>query len=126
MLNTTKKNWLWLASLLLILALTGAACAAPAAAPAEDSAADSGAEEAADADGEMAAALPGEGITVNPINGGVTTGYFQHFVLQRIIEEMGYTVAEHAEAQFPALHLALGNGDVDYTANHWDPLNASF
>ena len=27
---------------------------------------------------------------------------------------MGYTVEEHAEAQFPALHLALGNGDVDW------------
>ncbi|MEM7539616.1 MAG: glycine betaine/L-proline ABC transporter substrate-binding protein ProX [Chloroflexota bacterium] len=126
MLNTTKKNWLWLASLLLILALTGAACTAPAAAPADDGATEADAEEAADDGGEMAAALPGEGITVNPINGGVTTGYFQHFVLQRIIEELGYTVAEHAEAQFPALHLALGNGDVDYTANHWDPLHESF
>ncbi len=74
----------------------------------------------------MAAELPGKGTTVRPIRGTSGSAWFQHVVVQIGLERLGYEVAEHEVAKFPALHLALGNGDVDYTAHHWDPLHVAF
>ncbi len=74
----------------------------------------------------LAAELPGKGTTVRPIKGTSSAAWFQHIVVEIGLERLGYKVAEHAVAKFPALHLALGNGDVDYTAHHWQPLHAAF
>jgi len=74
----------------------------------------------------MAAELPGKGTTVRPIKGTSASSWFQHIVVQIGLERLGYEVAEHEITKFPALHLALGNGDVDYTAHHWNPLHIAF
>ncbi len=70
--------------------------------------------------------MPGDGISIQPISTGRADHYFQHFVVQITLERLGYDVKEHLEAQFPAMHLALGQGDADYTAVHWDPLHQKF
>ena len=64
--------------------------------------------------------------TVRPIKGTTATSWFQHIVLQKGLEAVGYSVGEHAETKYPVLHLTLGNGDADYTANHWNPLHDAF
>lgn len=72
------------------------------------------------------AAGPGDGKTVQPITTGRADHYFQHFIVQIGLERLGYTVKPHLEAQFPAMHVALGQGDADYTAVHWEKLHIKF
>ena len=74
----------------------------------------------------FAADLPGEGVTVNPIKGNAATTLFQELIVARGLEALGYEVSEHAEAKFPAMHLAIAGGDADYTASHWEPLHNAF
>lgn len=74
----------------------------------------------------VAADKPGEGIQVSPIKGSPANAWFQHMVVQQGLEALGYQVEETLEADFPALHLAIGSGDVDYTFNHWKPLHNDF
>lgn len=67
--------------------------------------------------------LPAEGVTVNPMKGTPANAWFWHKVVERGLEDLGYEVEETREADFPALHLAVGTGDADYTANNWKPLH---
>ena len=70
--------------------------------------------------------MPGKGTTVDPIKGSPANAWFQHMVVQLGLEALGYEVEETSEADFPALHLAIGSGDADYTINHWKPLHDDF
>jgi glycine betaine/proline transport system substrate-binding protein len=78
------------------------------------------------ADTLAAEMLPGEGKTVQPISTGRADQNFQNFVVQIGLEQLGYTVKLPLEAQYPAMHLALGQGDADYASVHWDPLHESY
>ncbi len=71
----------------------------------------------------MASSLPGAGKTIQPIATGRADQYFQHFIVQIGLEKLGYTVGTHLEAQYPAMHLTIGQGEADYTAVHWNPLH---
>ncbi|WP_371227356.1 glycine betaine/L-proline ABC transporter substrate-binding protein ProX [Roseovarius sp. 2305UL8-3] len=73
-----------------------------------------------------AADLPGDGVKVSPIKGSPANAWFQHMVVQQGLEALGYDVEETLEADFPAVHLAVGSGDADYTFNHWKPLHNDF
>ncbi|ACI59528.1 Substrate-binding region of ABC-type glycine betaine transport system (plasmid) [Rhizobium leguminosarum bv. trifolii WSM2304] len=73
-----------------------------------------------------AAELPGQGVTVRPIKGTPANTWFQHLIVQMGLEKLGYTVADTQEADFPAVHLAVGAGDADYTAGNWTPLHDAF
>ena len=69
---------------------------------------------------------PGKGVTVRPVEGTNLEEKFQHQVLYRALEDLGYKVAEPEEVGYQAIHLALGTGDGDFTAVHWDPLHLAF
>lgn len=74
----------------------------------------------------LAADRPGEGITVRPVEGTNLEEKFQHQILYRALEALGYSVAEPDEVNYQTIHLALGTGDGDFTAVHWDPLHLAF
>lgn len=74
----------------------------------------------------LASDLPGAGVEVSPIKGSPANAWFQHMVVQQGLEALGYDVQETLEADFPAVHLAVGSGDADYTFNHWKPLHNNF
>lgn len=74
----------------------------------------------------LAADKPGDGVTVRPVEGTNLEEKFQHRVLYRALEELGYTIAEPQEVEYQTIHLALGAGDGDFTAVHWDPLHQAF
>jgi glycine betaine/proline transport system substrate-binding protein len=76
--------------------------------------------------GSAYAQMPGEGKTVQPITTGQTGHVFQHEVVGLGLEALGYQVKPALEADYPALHLAIGQGQADYTATHWVPLHQSF
>ncbi len=70
--------------------------------------------------------MPGKGVTVRPAEGTNIEEKFQHRILYRALEELGYEVAEPSETSYQLIHVALGGGDADFTAVHWDPLHAQF
>lgn len=70
--------------------------------------------------------LPGKGKSVQPITTGQVGHIFQHEVVRLGLEALGYEVKPALEADYPALHLAVAEGQADYTANHWVPLQQSF
>ncbi len=73
------------------------------------------------------AQMPGEGKSVQPIvPAGISGVAFQHGVVQLALEKLGYEVKPVLEADYPALHLAIAQGQADYTANHWVPVHDSF
>lgn len=81
---------------------------------------------AALASGAAAQGLPGDGVTVRPINSGVAEEIFQHEILYRGLEALGYEVAPPLETEYAALHLALAQGDADFTGVHWVKLHREF
>lgn len=76
--------------------------------------------------GSIAQDLPGKGQTVRPIKAPPDNTWFQHLIVQAGLERLGYTVEEHKLLEFSVLHLAIANGEGDYTANHWQPLHNGF
>lgn len=74
----------------------------------------------------FAADMPGEGVTVRPVMAPSLEEMFQHRVLFRALEDLGYEVAEPQEVEYQTIHLALGTGDGDFTAVHWNKLHHTF
>lgn len=74
----------------------------------------------------MAQDKPGEGVTVRPVMTPQLEEMFQHRILFRALEDLGYTVAEPQEAEYQTVFLALGGGDGDFTAVAWETLHAPF
>lgn len=70
--------------------------------------------------------MPGKGVTVRPVEGTNLEEKFQHQILYRALEELGYTVATPEEVEYQTMHLAVGTGDGDFSAVSWDPLHRAF
>lgn len=70
--------------------------------------------------------LPGMGKTARPGYTGLLEERFQTEVINIGLEKLGYKVEEMKLMDVPALHVATGQGDIDYIAAHWDPLQTAF
>lgn len=75
-----------------------------------------------------AADLPGKGVTVQPVDQGLIEEQFQYEILIAGLEELGYEVKPilHMAGEVVTSHLAVGRGDADFYAVHWDPLHLKF
>lgn len=69
---------------------------------------------------------PGEGVTVRPIMPTQIEEHFQHKILFRALEGLGYTIAEPNEAEYQTMILAIGVGDADFMAVEWRSLHDGF
>ncbi|MCE6950796.1 glycine betaine/L-proline ABC transporter substrate-binding protein ProX [Cereibacter sphaeroides] len=74
----------------------------------------------------LASETPGEGVTVRPVVTTQIEEFFQHRILFRALEDLGYTIAEPQEVEYQTLHMALGAGDGDFSAVHWNTLHHAF
>ena len=72
------------------------------------------------------AQLPGEGKTVLLGHSGSENQYFQALVIVRGLQKLGYEIGPFQETKYPALYLAIANGDVQFMAQNWDPLHDAF
>lgn len=70
--------------------------------------------------------LAGKGIVVRLIKGEEEASVFQHLIVQRGLEALGYPVEKIHIANYPTFHLAVAHGDVDYTVHHRQPLRNVF
>ena len=71
---------------------------------------------------------PGKGVEVQPVDQGLIEEQFQYEVLIAGLEELGYDVQPilHMAGEVVTSHLAVGRGDADFYAVHWDPLHLDF
>ncbi len=70
--------------------------------------------------------MPGEGVTVQPITSGIAEEIFQHEILFEGLRQLGYEVRDPLEAEYAVMHVALGQGDADFTGVHWNLLHEEF
>lgn len=69
--------------------------------------------------------LPGAGIEVNP--GYTTIGeLFQTEVVNIGLERLGYEVEPSTQLENVTMHVAISNGDLDFTASHWEIIHSAF
>jgi glycine betaine/proline transport system substrate-binding protein len=64
--------------------------------------------------------------TVQPVWGNIAEEWFQNEVIFRGLEKIGYNVKTPLEVEITVAHVAVGNGDADFYAVHWDPLQTAF
>ena len=74
----------------------------------------------------VAADMPGKGVTVQPLKSSIAEETFQTVLVMKALEELGYTVEPIKEVEYAAAHVAIGNGDGTFLADHWDPLHVDF
>ena len=70
--------------------------------------------------------LPGQGVSVQPIKSSVAEETFQHLLIMKALEKLGYDVKPLREVEYATGHLALANGDATFLATHWDPLHDNY
>lgn len=77
---------------------------------------------------EAVAALPGEGVTLNMGRADWSTGYFQAYVYEQVLEELGYDVTDPSTTELgPSLaYLGMAQGDFDFWVNSWYPGHISW
>lgn len=102
-------------------AAQAAAEAAQAEADAAQAEADA-AQAALEAAAEEEMALPGEGVTITMARGNWKETNFQNYVVQLLLEELGYEVTDPEEIAPATFYPALAQGDYDLWASSW-PLN---
>jgi len=73
-----------------------------------------------------AASLPGEGVSVQPLKSSIAEETFQTLLVMKALERLGYDVQPIKEIEYAAGHIAIGNGDATFLADHWDPLHIDF
>ena len=76
--------------------------------------------------GAQAQALPGKGVTVQPIKSSIAEETFQTLLVSRALEKLGYTVKDIQETEYATGFVALANGDATFLAVNWVPLHDDF
>ena len=69
---------------------------------------------------------PGKGVSVQPVWSSIAEEWFQYYIMMQGLEELGYKVKEPLEVEITSAHLAVGSGDADFYAVHWEPLQNNF
>ncbi len=66
---------------------------------------------------------PGSGVSLTMARANWSTGYFQAYVFEQILEELGYDVSNPADKELgPSLaYLAMAQGEADFWVNSWYP-----
>ncbi len=72
------------------------------------------------------ASMPGAGVTAQPGQDNIDGENFQTIIVMKALEALGYEVNPVQNAKYPALHIAIANGDLTFMADHWDPLHEAF
>ncbi|BCL73835.1 glycine betaine ABC transporter substrate-binding protein (plasmid) [Vibrio nigripulchritudo] len=72
----------------------------------------------------LADKLPGEGVTVQPVQSTVAEETFQTLIVNRALEALGYEVKETKEVDYNVAYTAIAKGDATFLAVGWFPLHA--
>ncbi len=64
--------------------------------------------------------LPGKGVTARSAHSNWIEEHFQTEIVNIGLEKLGYKVAKPQETDYPAIYLAVANGELDYTTINYD------
>ena len=68
--------------------------------------------------------VPGKGVTIRSGSGTTTSSQFITQVVNLGLENLGYEIKEQPKMiSLPTMHLAISQGDLDFSANYWEQLN---
>ena len=70
--------------------------------------------------------LPGKGVNVQSAHSSLLEERFQTEIINIGLRKLGYKTSEPKQIEPTTFHLALGQGDLDYTAVHWEKGHKSF
>ncbi|GGA37930.1 hypothetical protein CYANOKiyG1_55990 [Okeania sp. KiyG1] len=70
--------------------------------------------------------LPGKGIVVHPASSLSTYSVFITDIVSMGLEKLGYELKDQKQLNFAAMYIALSNGDLDFTAAHWEVAHQGF
>jgi len=68
--------------------------------------------------------LPGDGITVQPIQSTIAEETFQTLIVNKAMQALGYTVKGTKEVSYNVAYTAISAGDATYLADNWSPLHS--
>lgn len=71
----------------------------------------------------MAADLPGEGVSVQPVQSTVAEETFQTLIVNKALEALGYDVQPTKEVDYNVGYTSIANGDATFLAVNWAPLH---
>ncbi|MDX1456955.1 MAG: glycine betaine/L-proline ABC transporter substrate-binding protein ProX [Marinobacter sp.] len=71
----------------------------------------------------LAQSMPGEGVTVQPIQSPIAEETFQTMLINEALRELGYDVQPIQEVDYSAGYTSIANGDATYMAVNWYPLH---
>ncbi|MDV7103597.1 glycine betaine/L-proline ABC transporter substrate-binding protein ProX [Vibrio sp. TH_r3] len=71
----------------------------------------------------LAEKLPGEGISIQPIQSTVAEETFQTLVINKALEQLGYDVNPTKEVDYNVGYTSIAAGDATYLAVNWAPLH---
>ena len=74
----------------------------------------------------LAADQPGKGVKVQPIKSSIAEETFQTMLVMQALTDLGFDVQPIKEIEYASGHVALGNGDATFMADHWNPLHEDF
>ncbi len=68
--------------------------------------------------------LPGEGVSVQPLQSSVAEETFQTLIVNRALEALGYDVQPTKEVDYNVGYTSIAQGDATFLAVGWFPLHA--
>jgi glycine betaine/proline transport system substrate-binding protein len=74
----------------------------------------------------FAQAMPGKGVTVQPLMSSIQEETFQTRIIMSALKDLGYDVKPIKEVEYATAVVAIGNGDGTFMADYWNPLHADF
>jgi len=72
------------------------------------------------------AGLPGKATKVLPLKSSIAEETFQTLLVMKALTQLGYDVQPIKEVEYPSAHIAIGNGDATFLADHWNPIHADY
>ncbi|MEC4816316.1 MAG: glycine betaine/L-proline ABC transporter substrate-binding protein ProX [Scytonema sp. PMC 1069.18] len=70
--------------------------------------------------------MPGEGVKVQSAHSSLLEERFQTEIINIGLRKLGYKTPEPKQIEYVTMHLALGQGDLDYMGVHWEKSHGSF
>lgn len=67
--------------------------------------------------------LPGEGVTVQPVQSTVAEETFQTLIVNKALQALGYKVLPTKEVDYNVGYTSIANGDATFLAVNWSPLH---
>ncbi len=72
-----------------------------------------------------AKSLPGEGVTVQPVQSTVAEETFQTLIVNKALQALGYDVKPTKEVDYNVAYTSIAAGDATFMAVNWQPLHES-